>query len=337
MNWISSVYSKTQVKNAGKLIGSGAGSKAELDEAREKVSNFRSSHAYPLYSVTNHVRNHAIAVSDKAIIARRLKRLPTIVDKLSRHPHMNVTTMHDLGGCRVVLPTFSNLTELAARLQGPSRAKNQIVRVYDYIEDPGPQNTGYRGIHLVYEYHASKKEFAGARVEVQIRTSLQHAWATAIETLDLFGGTRLKYGEGENTLKRYFLIVSSLMALDEGSLQPAGATGGVDELRGELRALEASLGVLTRLRSYVAIVESFGKEKRNTFVLELHRKESKLYLHTFKKSSMADLKLEEIESRGDENIDAVLVASQKVSTLQSAYPNYFADSTAFVKFVKSQT
>jgi ppGpp synthetase/RelA/SpoT-type nucleotidyltranferase len=334
--WITRSFSKSQVNKAGKLIGSGMGSASELSEARDKVSNFRSAHAYPLFSVTIHVRKNALAVNANAIVARRLKRLPTIIDKLKRHPNMNVTTMHDLGGCRVILSTVSEVDALVACLQGATRAQNLITRSYDYLREPGPQSTGYRGIHLVYEYRATKPDFWGSAVEVQIRTDLQHAWATAVETLDLFGGTRLKYGTGDDDLKRFFLVVSSLMAADEGLAQPAEASGGLQELRDELRGLEKSLGLLDRLNGYVAIVKQFGSNKRTTFLMQLDRSEHTLYLELFDSAASAEAKLEEIENRGEENIDAVLVASSKVGMLKSAYPNYFANTSAFSEFVRKQ-
>jgi ppGpp synthetase/RelA/SpoT-type nucleotidyltranferase len=336
MAWITRGFSKTQVNKAGKLIGNGGGTQSELADARDKVSNFRSAHAYPLFSVTIHVRKNALALNTNAIVARRLKRLPTIIDKLKRHPNMNVTTMHDLGGCRVILSSVAEVDALVERLHGAKRAQNVITRSYDYLREPGPQDTGYRGIHLVYEYRATKPDFLGSTVEVQIRTDLQHAWATAVETLDLFGGTRLKYGTGDEELKRFFLVVSSLMAVEEGLPQPEAASGAPKALRDELRSLETTLGLLDRLSGYVAIVKQFGSDKRTTFLMRLDRTEHTLYLELFDNAAGAEAKLEEIENQGDDNIDAVLVASSKVGMLKSAYPNYFANTTAFSDFVQKQ-
>ena len=336
MTWAIREFSKTQINKAGKLIGKGDGQAHEIKEARTKVSNFRSSHGYPLFAVTIHVRKNAQDVNPDAIVARRLKRLPTIIDKLERHPNMNVTTMQDLGGCRVILPTISDVDILVTRLEEAKRAQNKIVRSYDYLRDPGPQQTGYRGMHLVYEYHASKVEFRGSQVEVQIRTELQHAWSTAVETLDLFGGTRLKYGSGEDELKRFFLVVSSLMALTEDLPQPVEAQGGASELRMELRALEDQLGVLKRLEGYADIVERFGSHSKTTFLMSLNRQEKVLSLDVFKNLATAETKLAEVESLGDDNIDAVLVSSSKISLLRAAYPNYFANTSFFSSFVREQ-
>ncbi|WP_009885525.1 hypothetical protein [Brevibacterium aurantiacum] len=61
-----------------------------------------------------------------------------------------------------------------------------------------------------------------------------------------------------------------------------------------------------------------------------------LYLELFSNAASAEAKLEEVENQGDDNIDAVLVASSKVGMLKSAYPNYFANTSAFSAFVQSQ-
>ena len=42
---------------------------------------------------------------------------------------------------------------------------------------------------------------AGLRIEIQIRSRLQHAWATAVETVDAFSGTSLKTTGGSGSEK----------------------------------------------------------------------------------------------------------------------------------------
>ncbi len=337
MAWEELQHTKRAVRRAGDLIGSGSGSSDEILQAREIVRNFRSSHAYPLLAITMLVRQKVAAVNAQAVVARRLKRLPTILDKLVRHPSMNVTSMHDLGGCRVVLPDVEQVDDLVHRLKSTTRARNAIVKEYDYLrEAPGPQPTGYRGVHLVYEYRASKAAYVGHKVEVQIRTELQHMWATAVETLDLFGGTRLKYGEGDSDHSRFFLIASSLMALQEQLPQPEGAPGTARQLRDELHDLDNRLGISRRLTNYAAFVRHSDSAlgRSTSLILELRLVEQALYVSYFETNAEAADKLAEIELRNDDNIDAVLVTMSKLSQLRTAYPNYFADTTNFVRFVQ---
>ena len=55
---------------------------------------------------------------------------------------------------------------------------------YDYIKTP--KGTGYRGIHDVYVYDVNSRigtRLEGLFVEIQYRTLVQHAWATAVEVI----------------------------------------------------------------------------------------------------------------------------------------------------------
>lgn len=167
---------------------------------------------------------------------------------------MSVTTMHDLGGYRVVFESVEEVERLVGVLRDLPRSRNRVTRVYDYLhDDPGPKRSGYRGVHLAYEYGASKPEYHGLRIELQVRTQLQHAWATAVETMDLFSGRGLN-SKGDVEVIHFFSLVSSLMGHEEGTDSVPGAEAPVDELLKELADLEERLGILaacaaTRLSS----------------------------------------------------------------------------------------
>src|SRR5690606_39699271 len=46
-------------------------------------------------------------------------------------------------------------------------------------------------------------------IEIQIRTRLQHAWATAVETVDVMKGTDLKSGGGTPDWREFFALAAS--------------------------------------------------------------------------------------------------------------------------------
>ncbi|WP_179965258.1 hypothetical protein [Mycolicibacterium psychrotolerans] len=50
----------------------------------------------------------------------------------------------------------------------------------------------------------------------------------------------------------------------------------------------------------------------------------------------AEARLTELEARDDPNLDVVLVNIARISQLQDAYPNYYADTSRFASFVQSQ-
>jgi len=288
-----------------------------------------------LNAVTVTVRQRALGVNPNAVVAERRKRLPTILDKLKRHPTMSVTTMQDLGGCRVVFDSVAEVEKLVAVLVDLPRSQNRVKKVYDYLrEDPGPRTSGYRGIHLVYEYGASKTEYHGLRIELQVRTQLQHAWATAVETMDLFSGSELKYGKGDAGVLRFFVLVASLMAREEGTAPVPGAEAAPEDLAAELAQLEASLGILDRLRGYAAIVGQHARtDRRNALTLELWRKEGRLTVTVHETLTDAEARITELEALDNEDLDAVLINIARISQLRDAYPNYFADTGRFSEFV----
>ncbi len=94
-------------------------------------------------------------------------------------------------------------------------------REKDYIQNP--KKDGYRGVHLIYRYKSDKiSTYDGLLIEVQIRSKIQHAWATAIEIVDLFTGQAIKSNEGEEEWKEFFRLVSSAFAKIEKQPEVSG-------------------------------------------------------------------------------------------------------------------
>ena len=81
--------------------------------------------------------------SREIIIARRLKRLPTIIDKLDRQPSMRLSSMQDIAGVRIVVKNMAELKLLQKRISRWNYLKN----TKNYILNTKPD--GYRGIHLL--------------------------------------------------------------------------------------------------------------------------------------------------------------------------------------------
>ena len=76
-----------------------------------------------------------------------------------------------------------------------------------------PKDDGYRSYHLIGKF---KDDFGEKKViEVQIRTKLQHDWATALEIVDLFTGQALKSNQGNKDWKEFFASVSKQFAVME--------------------------------------------------------------------------------------------------------------------------
>ena len=187
--------------------------KDEIDAARLILDRFRASFKeapFPLTKVNMGLRSMASRVSPDARVTQRLKRQSRIIEKLARFPTMQLTTMEDIGGCRVVVPTYEEALRLRERVE--SRWGQTVTRNRDYVAHP--KETGYRAFHLVVIRE-------GFPIEIQIRTSLQQTWAEAVEAAELASGTMLKDGRGAADVLAFFRALgTAFAALDRGEPIP---------------------------------------------------------------------------------------------------------------------
>jgi ppGpp synthetase/RelA/SpoT-type nucleotidyltranferase len=137
------------------------------------------------------------------IVAQRLKRMPRIVEKLTRDRRSNLSRMQDIGGCRAILPDVATVERVRRRIH---KNKWEVVREDDYNENP--KSTGYRGLHVVVMKH-------GRPIEIQLRTPWQHSWALSVEGIDLRRRYGLKDGNGPPELLK--LLEASAYAIDKES------------------------------------------------------------------------------------------------------------------------
>src|ERR1700676_217452 len=59
--------------------------------------------------------NRARKIDPRALIAQRLKRRPSIEIKLRDNPNMKLSQMQDIGGCRAILRTVTDVKKLMAK------------------------------------------------------------------------------------------------------------------------------------------------------------------------------------------------------------------------------
>tara|TARA_R110002167_G_scaffold232501_1_gene437698 strand:- start:244 stop:702 length:459 start_codon:yes stop_codon:yes gene_type:complete len=149
--------------------------------------------------------------------------------------------------CKIlqVVDDYKQLTKLDSQLlKSKSILKN---RGKDYIQ--GPKLDGYRSIHRIYKYQGSKLEHSGLLVEIQLRTKLQHAWATAVEIIDTFLAEQLKLGKGSEEWKQFFYLVANQFAQLEGLPNSAEK----DDLK-KLQKLASELNVVQRMNDFAAML-----------------------------------------------------------------------------------
>lgn len=337
MSWKVPEYSKTKIIKAGKVIrDSEDDTTPEVQAAIRVVDNWRASHAFPLQVIYCHLKRSYDAPD--YIVAQRLKRLDSIMKKLRREPTMSLWTMQDLGGCRVVVPTVEDVYRVAKTYK-KSRVRHICKNEYDYLQEPKP--SGYRSYHMVYQYQSDTKDTYNRNmlIEIQIRTHLQHLWATALETMGLFTNQALKAGLGEEDVLRFFKLISSAFAIVEGLPTVPDTPGEMTNIIAEIEALDKEHNYLSMLSAIRVAVDHFefkDRRQRGYYILILNYATRRLRLRFYKPGQIdsATKAYNDIEkTRAADKVDAVLVSVSSFNTLKSAYPNYFSDIGAFVEKV----
>lgn len=338
--WKKVEYTRNQIIRAGKTIKNPNATTQEKEFALKVIDNWREAHAYPLQVIYVHLKNMAKS-NKKIIVAQRLKRLESIIKKLEREPSMSLWTIQDLGGCRFIVDSIEDVYKYYDKYRN-SRIRHRYIKEYNYIDSP--KKTGYRSLHVVYEYHSDKVDTYNKNmlIEIQFRTHLQHLWATAVETMGLFTKQAIKSGQGPDDVKRFFVLVSALFAIKEKTSMVPNVANDINEIVSEIEALNAKNNYLDFLSGIkVAVDKQYDNDPKGDaeyYILKLNYNTKRLIIkrYTRKQSNLATETYNQIEmEKGEENIDAVLVRVDSFKMLKKAYPNYFSDIGEFIKIVKS--
>lgn len=336
MAWTTPIYSRTAVDKAGSTYVDAAASPTEREIALGVINNWRSAHSFPLNTFQINLRRMSQHDTD-VTVAQRIKRLPSIRHKLERFEGMKLSRIQDIGGCRAVLSDIDGVREVVHNYTA-SRMKHGLVRSDFYIDNP--QATGYRGVHLIYRYFSDKSTtWNGLKIEVQIRTRLQHAWATAVETVGTFTQQALKSNQGENDWLRFFALMGSALALREGTAPVPNTPDNPGKLSNELRHYVNKLDVIHRLSAYGAalqfVEEGTVARRGHVFLLELDISDNQLNVRSYRDPRVAAAEYDAVEraAEGSSGRDVVLVSVESLESLRRAYPNYFLDTTAFLESV----
>lgn len=274
---------------------------------------------------------------DTILVAQRIKRLPTILDKLHRFKDMKLQRMQDIGGIRAVVADMRALDKLYCSYIKSSRKKgrkfiHELIRQYDYVSYP--KDSGYRGRHLVFRYHSERVEmkgYDGLTIEMQLRTKLQHIWATAVETFEAFLGEKFKSSMGNQEWLEFFALLSSAFALEEGQpVVPAFQDMSEEQIRCAIREKVQKLDVLNLISTFSGVTQSLSSRHARSsgyhvLIFDSHEKDS--WVRDFKDYDQAYriYSGEERRSQGEPSRQVVLVKVNSIAKLRKAYPNYFAD------------
>jgi len=340
-------YSKNQVRKAGQRL------KLDLPDAEEQrgdieeifriAHSWRASHATPMRSVLGSLGSHMRRAALPGVTASRLKRMTSIRSKL-RSSNINLERVQDIAGCRAIVGKMEHVQRLTKILR--QTPPQNLERESPYID--APRASGYRSHHMVFKFEGrgSQTVFNGRQVEVQLRTNLQHSWATAVEAAGLLIGNNLKSGQGDERWLRLMLLMSAEFAAKENCPAPDGVPGSVLRRR-EIRNLNQELNAFKALNDFRYVVRDVGVvsnfDDRPEYYLVEYDKLQKTVRVTpkfNKPDSYRDYRRAEQEDTEDGK-DIVLIETarfdeithDKLESLKMAYPNYFGDVRVFCEIL----
>lgn len=331
--------SKKSVRKAGISLRDGV----DDEKTRKIISEWRSAHSYPINTIQALIRKKIREGKfSSTLIAQRLKRLASIQTKLQRFSDMCLDRMQDLGGIRVIFPDMVDLRRFYSLLQR-SNVKHQFVEPpHDYIACP--KKDGYRSFHQVIKYESKRfPNLNGLCIELQLRTKLQHAWATAVETLGIIENTSFKTGCGSVEYKRFFKLCSALFSIEEKEpILEEYRNFDKETIVNEFKSLDAKLNVLSKLDNIVVAsknIEGNTKfEKGGYQVLVTDAQQKVVSLVQFTKNQLNEAQLyysaQERETKDQSEKSVVMISVSSLHDLKQAYPNYFLDTKYFLEKLK---
>jgi hypothetical protein len=238
--------------------------------------------------------------------------------------------MQDIGGIRAVTKNMQKLRELEAAYKKGTNVFSIVQGGKDYIIYP--KASGYRGVHLIFR---CKNGFS---IELQVRTQIQHAWATAVETMGTFLNHSLKSSEGPEEWLDFFALASSAFAVLESTPRIPGHDNLSDQQTFEkLLAIEKQLDVLNKLSGFRVVARHISNDKMkgkyHLITLDLDKMRANIQSFEAKNIDVASAEYskKEAEISTGRNLQVVLVSSESINALRKAYPSYFLDAELFAK------
>lgn len=333
-------YSRNQINKAGKALMEGPEKGFPFFDASQMIDDWRSLHMRPLEdlvaSITSVLSEEGVHA---AFSSHRLKRMTSIIAKLRHSPGMGLGGVQDIGGARFVFEDIDTLIRARDIISSAHFERFIPDRdIYDYVTSKGvgPKSSGYRSIHFVYKYVSEDSNYDGLRIELQIRTRLQHDWAMAVETAELISKSPLKAGMGERHWLDFFKLASAVFAQKEGMpVEQTFAGYSEKDYCVEYAKIDGEHRLFDQLQGLVSAVKITEKHSlaAGYAVIFIRFAEKLVQLRHYPSDGLdeATKYYADVEKTIDNNEAAVvLVSVSDMKELKEAYPSYFLNASEFV-------
>ena len=337
-------YSRNKLNTIGTYLYAEGIDAFKRAEAQRIVSDWRETHLPVLREFVEELTNYfAKAGISYAFYSQRLKRMTSIKEKLQNNASkgMKLGGLQDIGGARFVFEDISDLYKAQVALKSFEPANFEREKINDYIAEP-TKDSGYRSAHYIYKYHSQEQDYDGLRIELQIRTRLQHGWAMAVETASLISRTSLKADlDDKSVWREFFKLVSAIFAQKEKC--PVNVKfadySHEDYCREYISYVEGENKLLDKLKALQVTVngdENLVKYTEGYCVLliDFEKKLVSYLLYKIDEENEAAKQFTITEQSLNENEAVILVSIEKMKELREAYPSYFLDTKEFMLALK---
>ncbi|HBP1034176.1 (p)ppGpp synthetase [Pseudomonas aeruginosa] len=318
--------SKSRVNLAGKKLRT---REAEYEDYYV-FELWRSAHRAVLNTFQASLRNRTRG--REIVVAQRHKRRNTILNKLRRYPKMELSRMDDVAGCRLIFNSINEIYEFRDsfhKARFKHKRKNETDK-YDYIKKP--KTTGYRGIHDIYSYDVNSKHgdrYKGLLVEIQYRTLVQHAWATAVEVIGFITENQPKFQQGDDRYERIMALASEILSRTHEGVTGPFPDKTNKEILDEFNELDHQIH-LVRILTGLNSSNTKGADGKNSILI--FKEDGELEIKTYKDATDAIKELFKLEKEHPE-LDIVLVKADTSEEVRIAFKNYFSDAKDFLRLL----
>ncbi len=333
-------YSNSCIEKMGKMLFKSK-NPDEVAKAEGIIEEWRAQHDLVLDEFEQKLlpllQQECIILIDRS---RRLKRLKAIKNKMDRHDVQNLSTMQDIGGMRLILPSLDVVSQTKRLLETKGVDDFDIINIDDYMNPP--KTTGYRAIHIIFKYTPTNvnHDCYGQKIELQLRTKCQHIWAMGVETAELITDTALKDGSGNEEWQDFFRSISVCFYCADinQSLYPIEKKIEANELA---KSVVINPKFIEELRSMMTMVEIDYDEKNSTdssiaegyYLMDINYKNRMSRILFFKKEEKEKaIALYNRQEKDNEGLpkDVVLVSVPRLKNLKDMYPSYYFDASDFI-------
>ena len=324
------------------------------EEEKLEFDNFREAHNIIIKLFTIELKK--VNFSKQHLTASRNKRIETIISKLCRPEKPKLDRIHDIAGTRIIFENIKSLEDYIDILENTElvnfkEKSNEDKNRYNYIKNP--KSDGYRSIHKVFYYSSNipystlnEKSFnlENKKIELQLRTRLQHIWATTVEIYDIINKSNIKTGTHNKLETKEGLFFKNCSLVFEGI-----ESNDVEKIKININEIfrdKDLVEIYNRLKGIkniknIQLPKTLGSDEVFILITDLNKGKTTFFTtDPIEKNDKQDTflinasyrRLEEKNTKGEYIL--LLLTLGDIKKLKNVYPNYFLNTNKFISILK---